>query len=57
MSVFIELASLKSLFSVKFQASTLDQSHDLLVKLPCKSGCENLNAINAMHDAQYGVCS
>jgi len=26
---------------VKFQASTLDQCHNLVVKLSCKSTCEN----------------
>ena len=32
-TIFIELASLKSLYLVKFQVSTLDKSHHLLVKL------------------------
>ena len=32
-SAFIELTSFKSLFSVKFNAFTLDESHHLLVKL------------------------
>jgi len=46
-------------FSVKFQVSTSDQSHHLLVKLSCKSACENLNAISARYavyafDSQYG---
>jgi len=42
-----ELTSFKSLFLVKFQAFTLDQSHHLLVKFSCESACENLGAINA----------
>jgi len=32
-SAFIELTSFESLFSVKFKAFTLDESHYLLVKL------------------------
>jgi len=47
MSIFIELTSFKSVFLVKFQASTLDQSHHMLVKLSCESACENLDAIRA----------
>jgi len=35
------------MFSGKFQASTLDESHHLLIKLSCKNACENLDAINA----------
>jgi len=31
-SAFIELTSFKSLFSVKFKAFTLDESHHVLVK-------------------------
>ena len=50
--VFIALPSFKSLFLVKFQASTLDQSHHLLVKLSCKNGYENLDAISARYALQ-----
>jgi len=46
-SAFIELTSFKSLFLVKFQASTLDQSNHSLAKLDCKSRCENLDAISS----------
>jgi len=46
MSIFIEVASLKSLYLVKFQVSTLDESNHLLVKLSFKSACENLDAIS-----------
>jgi len=35
------------LFLVKFQASALDESHHLLIKLSCKSACDNLDAISA----------
>jgi len=45
---FIELTSFKSLFLVKFQASTLDHGHHLLIKRSC---CENLDAINAQYAA------
>ena len=45
--VQIELTGFKSLFLVKFQASTLDQNHHLLVKVSCESACENLDAISA----------
>jgi len=41
------LTSFKSLFLEKFQAYTLDQSHQPLVKLSCESACENLDAISA----------
>jgi len=41
-SALIELTSFKILFLVTFQVSALDESHRLLVKLPCKSACENL---------------
>jgi len=51
-SIFIELASLKSLYLVKFQVSTLDESHYLLVKLSCKSACDNLDA----RSVRYAVC-
>ena len=44
-SAFIESASFKSLFLVKFQVSSLDESQHLLVKLSCESACENLDAI------------
>jgi len=44
---FIELTSFKSLFLLKFQDSTSDQSHHLLVKLSCKNGCKNLDVISA----------
>jgi len=44
-SAFIESASFKSLFLVKFQVSTLDENQHLLVKLSCQSACENLDAI------------
>jgi len=39
----IELASLKILI-VKFQASTLDQCHHLLINLSCKSASKPFNA-------------
>ena len=42
-SAFIELRSFKSLI-VKFQASTLDQCHHLLINLSCKSASEPVNA-------------
>jgi len=35
------------LFLVKVLASILDQSNHLLVKPPCKSACENLDATSA----------
>jgi len=34
------LAIFKSLYLAKFQVSTLDESHHLLVKRSCKSACE-----------------
>jgi len=40
------LAGFKSLFLVTFQAFTLDQSHQLLVKPPCENACENFSAIS-----------
>jgi len=46
----MEVASLKRLYLVKFQDSTLDDH--LLVKLSCKSSCENIDAISA----QSAVC-
>ena len=46
-SAFIELTSFKSLFLVKFQVSTLEESQHLLVKLSCESACENLDAVSA----------
>ena len=46
-SAFIELTSFKSLFLVNFQISTLNESHHFLVKLSCKSVCENNDAISA----------
>jgi len=42
-SAFNELTSFKTLI-VKFQASTLDQCHHLLISLSCKSASEPLNA-------------
>jgi len=41
------LTSFKSLFLVNFQASTLYQSHNLLVKRSCKNAFENLDAMSA----------
>jgi len=35
----------KSLFSINFQVSILNESHHLLVKLSCKSACENLDVL------------
>jgi len=35
------------LFSVKFQASILDESHNFLVKLSCKSVRESLDVSSA----------
>jgi len=46
-STFSELTSFKSLFSVKFQAPTLDVSHHLLLHLSCKSACENRDAFKS----------
>ena len=43
----IELTSFKSLFLVKFQVSTLNESQHLVVNLSCQSVCENLDAISA----------
>jgi len=37
------MKNLKSWFLVKFQASILDESRHLLVKVSCKSACENLD--------------
>jgi len=45
-SFFIALTGFKSLFLVKFQASTVDQTHHFLVKLSCESACENLDTIS-----------
>ena len=42
-SAFIELTSFKSLV-VKFQASTLDQCHNLFINLSCISASKPLNA-------------
>ena len=42
-SIFVKLKKFLSSFLVKFQASILDESHHLLVKLSCKSACENLD--------------
>jgi len=44
---FVELISFKSFFAVKYQASTLSESNHFLVGLPCKSACENLDALSA----------
>jgi len=33
------------LFLTKFQVSILNESHHLLVKLSCKSACENLDVL------------
>ena len=46
-SIFIELTSFLSLFLVKFQASVLDESHHLIVKLSCKTDHENLDGLRA----------
>jgi len=46
-SLFVGLASFKSLFLVNFQASNLVENHHLLVKHSCKNACENLDAISA----------
>jgi len=48
---FIELTKFKSLFLVKFQASVLAKSHHLLVKLSCKSACENIDGFSARCEA------
>jgi len=42
-SIFVELKNFESWCLVKFQASILDESHHLLVKLSCKSACENID--------------
>jgi len=42
-SAFIELTSFKSLIA-KFQASTLDQCHHLLINLSCKRASQPVNA-------------
>jgi len=44
-SIFVELKYFKSLFLIKFQVSILNGSHHLLVKLSCKSACENLDVL------------
>jgi len=44
-SIFVALKNFKSLFLIKFQVSILNESHYLLVKLPCKSACENLDVL------------
>jgi len=44
-SIFVELKNFKSLFLIKFQVSILNESHHLLVKLSCKSPCENLDVL------------
>jgi len=49
------LTSFESLFLVKFEASTLGESHQLFVKLSCKSACENID--DTQHDLQYAFCS
>ena len=36
---------IKSLFLIKFQVSILNESHNLFVKLSCKSACENLDVL------------
>jgi len=51
-SIFIEVESFKNLHLVKFQVSTLDESNHLLVKLFCKTTCENLDAISE----RYAAC-
>ena len=53
-SAFIELTSFKSLFLVKFQGSTWDENHHLLVKLSCKRACENVDAMEAL---LYAFCN
>jgi len=40
----------KSLFLIIVQVSILNESHHLLVKLSCKSACENLDVL-CMHFA------
>jgi len=45
--IFIELKRFSSLFVVKFQASILDESHHLLVKLSCKADYENLDGLRS----------
>jgi len=48
---FIEFTKFKSLFLVKFQASILAKSHHLLIKLSCKSACENIDGFSARSEA------
>jgi len=53
-SDFVELTSFKSLFLVNFQVYTLNESQHFLLKLSCKSVCENLDAMFV--SARYAVC-
>jgi len=46
-SIFIELISFKSLFSLKFQGSVLDENHHFLAEFPCKSAYDRVDAISA----------
>ena len=47
----IEFTKFKSLCLVNFQASVLAKSHHLLVKLSCKSACENIDGFSARSEA------
>jgi len=54
-STFTELTSFESSFLVKFQACTLDESHHLLVKLPCKTLVKIL--MISVQNLHYAFCS
>jgi len=52
-SIFIELISVKSLFSLKFQCFILDENHHFLVQFSCQTACERLDAISARSAVCY----
>jgi len=52
---FCSNSSHKHLFIVMFEASTLDQSHDLFLIFYCKSACEN--SMPWVHDMQHAFFS